>query len=375
MFDMVERRKPIFLLVGNPQMSKDELMQTSDLFEVPSFRKVINRFDRSLGLSTRGSLQYEKQIASVAWSVGVHTAFVEGLSDRLHPGLLDQSNRRFQLMFTGHSVGEMAALIEAGVCDIPTMAWMLTERERITEHPVEAGLREAQYSGAVVARRMLAIVGMTPQQVEQYGGHMTAKFTEPVKILMANANTPRQAVVAMELLESEIKKLENEARTVADTLGEAISEIIDPITEQPIFSHIKVFDLGLRNAYHTALMQYEGRLYQRVIASKLTSENFHLPQERTVYSPTLPGWLSSSDLGPTYHTVGHILTKPVLFAEAMEEFKTISELVGIITADRTKVTRNMIKQNGVETPVSNIVDKESLEEAIDTAEEQIKQAA
>lgn len=371
---MLEVMKPTFLLVGNPQMSKDGTLQTSDLFSLRAFGKVIDRFDQALGLPARGSLQFERQIASVAWSVAVHTAFVEGLSERLHPGLLDPRNRSFGLMFTGHSVGEMAALIEAGVCGIPTMAWMLNEREKITNNRVEAGIREMQQSSAAVVRRMFAIVGIDPKQVEEQLGHMTGRFTEPAKIFLANYNTPRQAVVGLEVSAKEAEGLEREEKTLGSSLHEALSGIIDPATLKPMFGRFRVTDLGLSNAFHTAIMQYEGMLYQRVITSKLIPENFRLPQERSVYSPTLPGWLSSLDFDPTFNVIQHILTNPVQFTGAMEEFKAVPNLVGMITADKKEVTGKMIKQNDVKIPVSNIVDVESLEAAIDTAVVQIQQA-
>lgn len=357
--------KPTILLVGNAQTSKSPDLPTSDLLLVPAYKGIVDHFDRESGLSPLGSLGFERQIASMVMSVAAHTAFIDELNNRVNPGLLDPRNRRYDLIFTGHSIGEMGALIEAGVCDISTMARMLKERERITRSPLQAGMQEIQQPLVGAVRRMLAIVGAHPDEVDAHLGQLAKRFTRPAQIFLANRNTKKQAVVGLEISEGE-------AENLLENLGTFISELTDPITRRPIFPRIKLYDLGLENAFHTALMQYEELLYIRAINSRLTDKNFIPPQERTVYSPTLPGWVSSSSLEPTFNVIKHIITQPVQFMEGVEEWKQIPNLIAVVTADVKKTVPNLLRDNGMTVPILNIVDRKSLGEAINKAEELIK---
>lgn len=339
--------RPVLLLVGNPQTSKNDTLPSIDLLEVSSFKNVVDEFDRALGLPPQGSLHPDRQIASVVMSVAAHQAFVSGLEARVQPGMLDPENRRFRLVFTGHSVGEMASFIEAGVCNIPTMARMLRERERITQHPLEAGFRQ-----------MVAIVGVDPDLLETRLNELTARFSEKVDLFMANYNTPRQAVIAL-------KGIGGEVKTAIENLGIFISEIRNPEDpEKPLFPRIRIQPL-LPNAFHTAGMAVEQAIYKQTIAPWLTVEFFRAPTERTVYSPTLPGWVT--DLESVYFVAGNILTRPVKFTRAMHDLGSIPNLRAIITADVLSTTPKMVVENGIRVPVFNIKDKKSLGEAIDAS--------
>lgn len=339
--------RPALLLVGNPQTSKNDTLTSIDLLEVSSFKNVVDEFDRALGLFPQGSLHPDRQIASVVMSVASHQAFVSGLEARVQPGMLDPENRRFKLVFTGHSVGEMASFIEAGVCDISTMARMLRERERITQHPLEAGFRQ-----------MVAIVGVDPDLLETRINELTARFAGTVELYIANYNTLKQGVIAL------IGK-SGEARAAIDKLGEFISDIRNPEDpKKPLFPRIRMHPL-LPNAFHTAGMAVEQAIYKQTIAAWLTEEFFSAPSERTLYSPTLPGWVTG--LESVYFVAGNILTRPVKFTRAMHDLGSIPNLRAIITADVLSTTPKMVVENGIRVPVFNIKDKKSLGEAIDAS--------
>lgn len=352
---MTSENKPTFLLVGNPQTSKNETLPSIDLLKVRRFRRVVEEVDRTLGFPPQGSLDPDRQIASLVMSVASNRVFVLGLEDKIQPGLLDPGKRKFNLVHTGHSIGEMAALVGAGVCGIPVMARILNEREKITQHPLESGFRQ-----------MVAIVGVDPDMLEAQLSGIKSNFAGQANLFMANYNTPRQAVIALE-------GLTGEAKTALTNLGRFISEIRDPQdTGKPLFPRFKLHPL-LPNGFHTVIMNIEQVLYMRTIAPWLTEEYFQAPTERTVYSPTLPGWVT--DLDSVFDVTNHILTKPVKFSQSIGELNRIPNLAAVITSDVLGTTPKMVKDNGIEVPIFNITNIESLNHAIGKSEEIIQRAA
>lgn len=342
--------RPKILLIGNPQTSKNASLQGIDLLQVPAFKSVPDEFERVLGMAPQASLHPDRQIASVVMSIGAHRAFVTGLEERVQPGLIEPSRRKFDLVYSGHSVGEMADFVEAGICTIPTMAWMLNERERITQNPIGSGLRQ-----------MVAVVGIDADRFEASIDGLRGQLADKVDLFLANVNTNDQVVVGMSVLEGELK-------AARESLGGFIAELRDPITGQQLFPGARLHPLRLPNAFHTAIMALEERMYIGTIGSRLTGENFQTPREGTVYSPTLPGWVETRE--DVYDVVQHILTKPVKFSRAMRELRRVPNLRAIVTADVLGTTPDMVRKNiGTDIPILNIKDKETLDQAVSTAAE------
>ncbi len=347
---------PAILFVNSPQTSKDENLPKTDLLGNKKYRAVVRVFDSKLKLIRNGSLHPDRQIASVVNSVGTCSAFVNGLDEMLTPGLVLPGNRPYRLKLTGHSVGEMASFIEAGVCDVPTMAWMLNERERITEDPLGSGLR-----------LMVAAVGVDPDKLEEYFDHLRQAFIGQAELFLANTNTPRQVVLS-------IRVLQGKAEAIVDALPQNLSRIINPLTGQPFFPRVRVSRLKTPNAFHSAAMLGEEVLFKGIITPRLTEQYFKVPPQGVIYSPMSLCWVNS--LEAVFDIMQHQLTKPVRFTEAMREIIKIPNLRMIVTADPIGTTPNMIKGNiGNDIPIANIKDRETLKQAVDLGFRVIKQAS
>lgn len=336
---MTKELTPCLLLISSPQTSKNGHLPQTDLLEVGYFRTVVSQFDQALKLPDSGSLHPDRQIATVVFSVAAHRAFVRGLMDEIQPGLLDPSQSRFGLKFMGHSVGEMAALIEAGVCDIPTMAWMLNERERITKTPISSGLR-----------LMAAVAGIDADNFEQHLDLLSKLLRDRANIHLANLNAPKQVVVALDVFKGE-------AEPVLDTLARALSGL---------HPRARLVRLGVENAFHSAAMRTEEGIYEKIIAPMLNKNNFRDPPEGVVYSPMLPGWIDTWD--EAVDIVQHNLTRKVQFTKASKEIPRIPHLVGIVTADYIDTTPDLVRRNiGDGIPIWNIKSRATLDRAIEEA--------
>ncbi len=344
---MTKESIPNLLLISSPQTSKNDNLPLTDLLAVEDFRNIVQQFDRALRLPEYGSLHPDRQIATVVYSVAAHTAFVNGLTSRVEPGLLDSTKHRFGLRFMGHSIGEMAALIEAGVCDIQTMAWMLNEREKITEAPLRSGLR-----------LMAAVVGIDTASFEQNMDSLEAYVGEIAKVHLANLNTPRQVVVAVEVFKGE-------AEPVLARLATGLSALSP---------RAQLIRLKAQNAFHSAAMKGEEGLYMRAISPFLDRKHFKDPPEGVIYSPMLPGWIDTR--GEAVDVTQHILTRRVQFTKAAKEAQRIPDLVGIVTADFIDITPDLMRRNiGNGIPIWNIKNQATLEQAIEGTSEKILQQA
>jgi hypothetical protein len=307
-----------------------------------------------LGLNEHESLSEERQMASVVMSVAAHTAFVHRLRERVQPGKLTPGDPKFNLKFIGHSVGEMGSFIEAGIMDIPTVAWLLNERQKITEDPVQTGMRF-----------MLAGVGIHVDQLQTGLGQIREAFDGKVRATLANKNTPSQGVLSVEALEGD-------ARSVARRLNELFAAYQHPTSERaPRF-----IPLPIKNAFHSIILGPEERLLQMIIDPRLNNRNFKAPEPGIIYSPMLPGWIRSRK--QALHVVRHQLTSEVQFSRGVGDIMNIPNVVTFITADiKEEVTPKMVRDNiGDQMPIQNIKSIniksiQSLEQAVDLTEQLI----
>lgn len=344
---------PVILLAGSPQTSRSPELPETDLLAVDTYRGVVNAFDSALGLPENGSLHPDRQIASVVHSVASQKVFLTALNDRLAPGTISLDNRYYYLRYVGHSVGEMSGLVIAGIYDIPAMAWILQERERITEDPARAGFR-----------MMVAATGVDPDKLQEHFGHLKDRLAGTADVFLANINTPKQVVLSLKIMKGK-------ADDIVASLPGHISGLIDPDTDQPLFSRVKVIVLKLSNAFHSAEMKVEEDMLNNVTDSRLGEQYFRSQDKGVIYSPMLDRWINSPD--DVIDLMKHQLTKQVKYTNAMKKVAKIPGLRVIVAADIVGTTPKMIKDNiGDVVPIVNIKDIDSLNQAVETTVESIR---
>lgn len=345
-----EKKAGLIVLFNSPQNSKDPDLTGTDLLTNHIFRNVVVRFDRALGVEPNQSLAEANQFACVVMSVAAHSAFAYGLKERLQPGQIYPSESIFRLSFVGHSVGEMASLIEAGITDIDKMAWILKERQEITERPFAEG----------VARFMLAVVGVDIRKFEKaFKKPIKKEFGKGTRVTLANRNTPSQGVVSVETSEGD-------PRSVARRLTDLFREFQYSESEKPPrFLHLQ----NIRNSFHSIILSKEEKMLQRFIAQRLKKEDFSVLKPERVYSPMLGRWIKSDK--DAWEVVNRQLTLEVKYSEAIQRLSHEPDLVAFVSADvKEDITPKMLRDNiGDKVPQINIKDMKSLNDAIEQTSE------
>ena len=351
---MLRERIPTIVLVNSPQNSKDKTLQKIDLLQDPIYRGIVRRFDRALRLEDNGSLAEDLQMASVVNSVATHTTFMHRLRTQLGQEEDPSLNNKFNCRVTGHSIGEMASLIEEGVTDIETMAWVLKNRQEITENPVQSTLRF-----------MVACVGIDMVKFEKGLGKITETFGDTVEAVMANRNTRWQGVLSFRA------PLGLEMRAFTQRLGEVYREFTPPGVERPPgFVHLR----AVKNAFHSYLLKEEELIFQRTIDPEINEQNFKHPEPGIIYSPMLRRWITTRKDG--LHLLRHQITSEVYFSEGIEDILQVPGLLLFVTADiKEDVTPKIVGDNvSSRAPVRNINNMASLEAVVEETAELVRAA-
>lgn len=339
---MPKERTGAILLVSSPQNSKNNTLPSIDLLGSRTFRGVVTKFDSALGLDFAGSLHPDKQVASVVMSVASHTDFMTRLREELRPGYLFAADNTFRPYLMGHSIGEMAGFIEAGITPITPMAKVLQERERITTHPLEAGVRS-----------MIAVTGIDVERLELALHKISETLGKGVEMVLANRNTPTQVVLS-------IHSDEVDKETIARRLPETLAEL-----KHPLANRLRVLDLGLPNAFHASFLMVEEALFGSAVRQLLNESNFQRPPRGVLYSPMFGGWVNTRR--EAMDILYHQLTRPVDFRGAMLELRQLPDLVAIVTADILDVTPRLVEGNlgdDQSIPVFNIKSEETMQQAV-----------
>jgi hypothetical protein len=340
---MAIESKPVIALISSPQNSKTSDLKNTNLLSIPVYKRIVSQFDRALGVHEGESLDEKRQIASVVNSVASHGAFVHQLRERLPTGSVSLRSDPFNLFLTGHSVGEMASMIEAGVTDIKTMAWILSERERITERPIGSGIRF-----------MLAAVNIDIDRFEMPVRQIAEEFGGKVTAVLANRNTAFQGVFSLHATEGE-------RGAIVRKLNELVAEFKHPHSEKPV----RLFPLPIPNAFHSPMLSFEEALFIRIVKPIVSASTFRAPDPAvTYYSPMIGAQVKNrrQALDVLYHQ----LTYGVDFKSAMEYMALLPNLAGVVTADITGTSKKLASDNiGDAAPIYNIEDAESLDHTVD----------
>lgn len=340
------------ILVNSPQNSRGPDLPQIDLLSNPTFKNVVRHFDTALEVGKNESLSEANQFASVVMSVGAHSAFVHGLRERIQPGQVFPVESRFRLRIVGHSVGEMASLIEAGITDIETMAWILRERQRITEAPIVSGVRF-----------MLAAVGVDVDKFDKGLNQLVKRtFGDSAQVVLANRNTPSRGVVSVQVSEGD-------PRTFAKRLTDASEEFRHPGSNRPPrFIHLD----NIRNSFHSIMLKPEEMVLQHAIAQRYSQNNFRVNEGGIVYSPMLGKWIKSDK--DAWTVVNQQLTRGVGFSKGVRRLAGEKGLAAFIAADiKDEITPQMLRENiGSAVPILNVKNEQSLKEAIDIVSELLK---
>lgn len=352
--------RPVIALIGNPQSGKTPDIQQTDLIIDPVFNGYVRAFDNALGWKFTESLNYDRQIASVTFSVAAHHAFLERLRNRL-PNKWDGRVKRdgnvkrdpFDLYLTGHSVGEMASFIEAGITDIETMAWFLSERERITTRPFESGVR-----------LMMAGVNLDMRRFEMPTlEQINKELGDGVQIFLANINNPTEGVLSVLIPNGiDIKRFRVRLSSLFDHLRH-------PDAEKPVrFIHLE----SIPNAFHSILLNWEQNTLNDLVLPSLTPDVFRDPDPSVIlYSAIYKRRIKTRSEALYVHT--HQLVDGVDFWQAMMDMLSVPNLALVVTCDPKEVTPNnlVLRNTGDAVPVVNIKDLATLDDAVERGRNKI----
>ena len=208
----------------------------ADVYEASeAARRVFRTFDETLGFplseicfhgpedTLRSTIN--AQPAIVAASLAYLAAFQESLS----PHDSSWSSPLAPGYTTGHSVGEVTALVPAGVANLKDVAWLVRERGRLMHEA------ETACSGG-----MAAIIGMDEETVQEICQEATQQTRGTLgtvtqagegEVVIANYNAPGQIVIS-----GDVHALE-----VASTLAKARGAI-------------RVIALSVSGAFHSPIM-------------------------------------------------------------------------------------------------------------------------
>ncbi len=334
---------PVILLINSPQNSKTLELPKIDLLDGNfTYRRIVSAFDEALGVPPADSLSFGRQYASVVHSVASFGAFTDGLRQTQYPGAIDPP---VDFKFMGHSVGEMASFIEAGVLDIPTVAQILFQRQFITERPVEAGIKF-----------MLAAVGLDISRYEAFLAKIKEQFQGKVEAVIANSNTPSEGVLSVKIADDAEEK---DVKSLAAKLTSSLGEFKHPLAEG-----LRVVRLPIANAFHSSFMRTEERLFVGQVGP-LVREQTRRVIHGTVYSPMMPGWVKTQK--QARDIILHQLTRPVNFVQGIDDVLKIPGLVAMVTADVKDIMPRMVQDNltgKAEIPIFNIKNTDTLLKAI-----------
>ncbi len=337
---MGKEKGTAILFVCSPQGSKDPSFLTNDLLGDRTFKGVVESWDKALGRDFTGSLDVSSQLASPVWSTASFYTFNSRLREQVAPGQLDLPVTTY---VTGHSVGEMAGFVLAGITDIPTMAKILSERERVTSHPSDAGFRY-----------MMAVIGIDVDNFELPFEKISKVFGHGVKMVSANRNTPRQIVLS-------IQSDRDQGEVIARELPQILAE-----SKHPSVPKIKVRDLKMPTAFHSAFLGIEEVLFNQAIKLQLTPDKVKVPARSSFYSSMLGDWVRTRK--QALEVISSQLTKQVNFRDAMQELLLQPNLLAIVTADVLDVTNGLVRDNlttSTQLPIFNIKDEKTMKAAVD----------
>lgn len=338
----MSKEAPVILLVNSPQNSKTvELSNTNLLNGDLEYGETVCAFDRALKIPLAGSLDISRQYASVVHSVASFNAFAEGLR-QTYPGNIYPP---VDFKFMGHSIGEMASFVEAGILDIPTTTAILIQRQFITEHPIEAG-----------AKYMLAAVGLDIGRYEAFLDSIRKQFQGKIDAVIANYNSPSEGVLSVKVAE-DAEGIDG--RSLANELS-SLKEFKHPLAER-----FRVVCLPVANAFHSSFMKAEEGLFISSIESLVRAQTQRVIPGM-VYSPMMPGWVDTSEQAAD--VILYQLTRPVHFIQAIDDVSKIPGLAAIVTADVKDIMPRLIKDNLTDKagiPIFNIKNTAALLGAID----------
>lgn len=337
----MSKETPVILLINSPQNSKTSQLREIDLLVNPDYRNIVHAFDQALKTSPADSLNPVRQCASVVHSVASFGAFANGLKEALYPGSIYPS---VDFRFMGHSVGEMASFVEAGILDIPTVAQLLTQRQLISEDPLGTGIKF-----------MLAAAGLDLGRCEAFLGQIKEQFQGKVEAVVANSNTQSDVVLSVKV-DEDVQGLDR--KTLANRLS-LLDEFKHTSAER-----LRIICLPLVNAFHSYFMKAEEGLFIASTGSIIESQTGRVIPGM-IYSPMMPGWVDTREQAIDINK--HQLTSSVNFVQAMQDALQIPGLIAIITADVKDITPKMVKGNladEVQVPIYNIKDTATLLKAI-----------
>lgn len=338
----MSKEAPVILLVNSPQNSKTvELSNINLLNEDLEYGETVCAFDRALKIPLAGSLDISRQHASVVHSVASFNAFAKGFR-QTYPGSIYPP---VDFKFMGHSIGEMASFVEAGILDIPTTAAILEQRQFITEHPLGAGVKY-----------MLAAVGLDISRCEAFLDSIRKQFQGKVDAVIANYNSPSEGVISVQV--------DKDAEWIDGRfLARALSSLEE--FKHPLAERFRVVCLPIANAFHSSFMKAEERLFISSIEPLVRTQTQRVISGM-VYSPMMPGWVDTSEQAT--EVILYQLTRPVHFIQAIDDVSKIPGLAAIVTADVKDITPRIVQDNvtgKAEIPIFNIKNTKTLLKAID----------
>lgn len=340
----MSKENKTIVLVSSPQTSKSADLGQIDLLEHPVYRNMVRRVDRAVEKEDDWSLSVENQFASVVNSIASHCTFSHELRERVQPGKISPGDLGFKFGYMGHSVGEMAAIVEAGYLYLETMAQILYKRQEITEEPFLYG-----------ARFMLAGVGIDPKKFEKaLEKRVKDNFGDKVKAAVANKNTPSQVVVSVEAVEGE-------PSIWAGKFGDIFKDFGHFEAKRPP----RFILLPVKNAFHFWILKPQELLLERAIAPLLARVE-RVDKGSLVYSPMLNNWIRSDK--DVRNIINHQLTWTVEFSEGVEKLVKDPNLAVFVTGDIGDTTPKMLRDNLLgRKQVLNVNSLETLNQAVEEA--------
>jgi len=315
-----------------PGQNAREVGMGEDLYmESRTFAEVVDAADQILGTPSLGSIKPDRQFSSVTFSLAAAKAVSEAL------GNMDPANG------TALSIGENALLIRHGIAPFEPVLRGLALREKLTEG-------RQRLDGYL--RGMLAVIGINPDDLNEFVKMQGGRLTEGIEGEMVNLNSPYQGVMAIN------------AR-----IGERVEDLKDVVRElkgRLPFEGIRLIPLSdLTSTFHSRFNKKESEQFQGEVTGLVDPKSFQCPSpERRIFLPTIGKFVTDGYQAFLAYVLQ--LTNKLDFRKPWQEFGD-ADLQVILTYDPKDRLAQIIRDNlkpGTSTEVLNIADLRSFDSTI-----------
>lgn len=310
-----------YIIVNPPQNVRVDKRGVDGLYRSNIiFRASVERMSRVLG---ENALNPEFGFSPVVFAIAGFDALVGATS--LYPKAV-----------TGLSIGENAALVQAGVIGVDEMMKVLGIRERLTA-------RRDNRNGVMVAFRGISLV---EDQIEGLRDLLISEASLR-GLELVNINGDHQGVLSGEVedVDKAIDALRGLSRSRFSTNGIVSAALLK----------------NMPGPLHSSWMYVQERHFINELERSGVLGQISVPKFGRIYSAMLQDWLNTQD--DIYTIISEQLTRPVDFRRACEEIRGRARFV--VTFDPSKITPTILEENGVRN-ILHICDESSFKDAVNS---------